>query len=92
MCSPAVALTARNPQMQLACVRARNWLRRRLMAQPIYIAYINATTRAFFAEGLRFSGFRKLLKFANLGFRPTQVAFRFLVRALSRCGRAGCTM
>ena len=43
----SVALTCRYPLIQQACVRARNWLRRRLMAQPIYIAYINATTRAF---------------------------------------------
>ena len=53
----SVALTARYPQMQLACVRSRNWLRRRLMDQPIYVAYINATTRAFCAEGLHFSAF-----------------------------------
>ena len=37
----SVALTAHYPLMQLACVRARNWLCLRLMAQPIYVAYIN---------------------------------------------------
>ena len=56
----SVALTARYPLMQLACVRARNWLRRRLLAKPIYVAYINATTRAFCAEGLHFSAFHYL--------------------------------